>query len=299
MEPESSAIWQDSEVKEQLEDKVIEADPLPTGVENMLGAAPEELRQHEWTGLKGLPLDGLQFLANSEWLHMRLNPRDPTMYNMYIYKNRHVLVFEEPTNWCCVILCPGNRPFDMPGRRSENTVMMLRRPLRWESAVCGCFCCCCLQKMIVEAPESQVVGYVQENCSIFRSLFTILDAHKEPVLKVGGVKTWSILPCCPARKGFGIETKDRSHVIGYIIFDTVPKLAKRLQRFIVAYPKDLDVGVKATLIGCAMLLRFMFYDEVSQDCATCCDCECCYCDCCTCDCWWEMGALALRDALRS
>ncbi|XP_064458940.1 phospholipid scramblase 3-like isoform X3 [Ornithodoros turicata] len=286
MEPESSAIWQDSEVKEQLEDKVIEADPLPTGVENMLGAAPEELRQHEWTGLKGLPLDGLQFLANSEWLHMRLNPRDPT-------------------NWCCVILCPGNRPFDMPGRRSENTVMMLRRPLRWESAVCGCFCCCCLQslsllqKMIVEAPESQVVGYVQENCSIFRSLFTILDAHKEPVLKVGGVKTWSILPCCPARKGFGIETKDRSHVIGYIIFDTVPKLAKRLQRFIVAYPKDLDVGVKATLIGCAMLLRFMFYDEVSQDCATCCDCECCYCDCCTCDCWWEMGALALRDALRS
>ncbi|XP_064481299.1 uncharacterized protein LOC135394475 isoform X3 [Ornithodoros turicata] len=53
------------------------------------------------------------------------------------------------------------------------------------------------REMIVEAPEGQVVGYVQEDCSAVGAVFSILDANGVPVFKVQGLCTCCISPCCP------------------------------------------------------------------------------------------------------
>ncbi|XP_064481300.1 phospholipid scramblase 3-like isoform X4 [Ornithodoros turicata] len=171
-------------------------DPIP--VELIIkDPTPGRLRQHGWTGMLGLPLHGLDFLVDTELVFLLGNPDVTSEIYLYGYKKHQQLVYREIEYPWCMMLCPGNRQFDMTGIREGQTVMKFRRPFRWESGCCGCCCCCCLQEMIVEAPEGQVVGYVQEDCSAVGAVFSILDANGVPVFKVQGLCTCCISPCCP------------------------------------------------------------------------------------------------------
>ncbi|XP_064481298.1 phospholipid scramblase 2-like isoform X2 [Ornithodoros turicata] len=237
-------------------------DPIP--VELIIkDPTPGRLRQHGWTGMLGLPLHGLDFLVDTELVFLLGNPDVTSEIYLYGYKKHQQLVYREIEYPWCMMLCPGNRQFDMTGIREGQTVMKFRRPFRWESGCCGCCCCCCLQEMIVEAPEGQVVGYVQEDCSAVGAVFSILDANGVPVFKVQGLCTCCISPCCPEGSYFVIYVPDTVQILGWIHFGNCPIKQSRMQVVLMKYPKDLDVGMKATVIACAMLIKYIFYDEMS------------------------------------
>ncbi|XP_064483172.1 phospholipid scramblase 2-like isoform X2 [Ornithodoros turicata] len=248
----------ENESQEETDQKL---DPIPDRLKKF--SSPDELRQHGWTGVQGLPLNGLDFLVETEIVYLRGNPDEPSEIFLYGYKEHQQLVFGEIEYPWCMVLCPGNRTFDMTGIRRGQTVMKFHRPFRWESGCCGCCCCCCLQEIIVEAPEGQVVGYVQEDCSTVCSSFTILDANGVSVLKVQGLCTCVLIPCCPGPTYFAIYVPDTIQAIGWIQFGDCPLTESRMQVAMMQYPKDLDVGLKATVIACAMLIKYIFYDEMS------------------------------------
>ncbi|XP_064483173.1 uncharacterized protein LOC135396044 isoform X3 [Ornithodoros turicata] len=190
----------ENESQEETDQKL---DPIPDRLKKF--SSPDELRQHGWTGVQGLPLNGLDFLVETEIVYLRGNPDEPSEIFLYGYKEHQQLVFGEIEYPWCMVLCPGNRTFDMTGIRRGQTVMKFHRPFRWESGCCGCCCCCCLQ----------------------------------------------------------IYVPDTIQAIGWIQFGDCPLTESRMQVAMMQYPKDLDVGLKATVIACAMLIKYIFYDEMS------------------------------------
>ncbi|XP_077527614.1 phospholipid scramblase 3-like [Haemaphysalis longicornis] len=148
----------------------------------------------------------------------------------------------------------GGRPFDMRLLDYRNVpVLRFIRPLRCDCA--WCFCCfCCLQELEVQAPKGTIIGSVRMDFSLSPS-FSILDRRDKLVLKIKR----PLCPCtfCGKEVLFNIFAPDGVTKLGHII-----KLESRLSHnkltsfdsFSLGFPIDLDVKMKAVLLGALMLI---------------------------------------------
>uniref|UniRef100_A0A8C0K7Y2 Phospholipid scramblase n=1 Tax=Canis lupus dingo TaxID=286419 RepID=A0A8C0K7Y2_CANLU len=153
---------------------------------------------------------------------------------------------------CCARLCCGaRRPLRVrvvdPGDRE---VLRLLRPLH-----CGCGCCPCgLQEMEVQAPPGTTIGHVLQTWHPFLPKFSIQDADRRTVLRVVG-------PCwtcgCGSDTNFEVKTPDESRSLGRISKQWGGLLQEALtdaDDFGLQFPLDLDVRVKAVLLGATFLI---------------------------------------------
>jgi len=184
--------------------------------------------------------------------------------NKYEIKNtmgQRVYLAAEDTGCCNRNCCGTHRPFDIQIIDNySNEVMHLNRDLRCDT----CWCPCCLQKVEVTAPPGNVIGYVEQAWSIGRPKYNICDASGETVLKVAG-------PCFTCNMcgdvEFQIFTKEGDVQIGEIRKQwtgLVKEAFTDADNFGVTFPLDLDVKVKATLIGAIFLIDFMFFEKTNN-----------------------------------
>ncbi|XP_032472022.1 phospholipid scramblase 3 isoform X6 [Phocoena sinus] len=140
----------------------------------------------------------------------------------------------EESNCCARLCCGARRPLRVrlvdPGDRE---VLRLLRPLH-----CGCSCCPC---------------GLQE--------FSIQDADRQTVLRVVG-------PCwtcgCGTDTNFEVKTPDESRSVGRISKQWGGLLREALtdaDDFGLQFPLDLDVRVKAVLLGATFLIDYMFFEK--------------------------------------
>ncbi|XP_062543276.1 phospholipid scramblase 2 isoform X2 [Armigeres subalbatus] len=180
--------------------------------------------------------------------------------NKYTVKNtlgQKVYWAVEDTDCCTRNCCGPARPFDMKVLDYyQNEVLHFNRPLRCSS------CCfpCCLQTLEVSAPPGNVIGTVEQNWSIFTPQFSIKDQSGNTVLRIEGpFCTFSI--CGDVE--FKVVANDGSQV---------GKISKQWSGFAreaftdsdhfgINFPMDLDVRVKATLLGCLFLIDYMFFEK--------------------------------------
>ncbi|WAR27411.1 PLS2-like protein [Mya arenaria] len=124
---------------------------------------------------------------------------------------------------------------------ASKEVMHLSRGLRCNC----CMCPCCLQKVTVEAPAGHTIGYVSQAWSMCKPQFKIQTANEDTVLRIKG-------PCCTW------------NLCGEIEFDW-SGLAKEAftdaDNYGISFPIDLDVNVKAVLIGAVFLIDFMYFEN--------------------------------------
>ncbi|KFM72046.1 Phospholipid scramblase 2, partial [Stegodyphus mimosarum] len=181
--------------------------------------------------------------------------------NKYTIKNsmgQKVYTAKEDTD-CCTRNCLGSaRPFDMKLKdMSGNEVIHLYRPLRCTS----CLCFCCLQKMEVMAPPGTVIGYVEQEWSILTPQFRVQNAAGETVLKIEGpICTFSI--CGDVE--FKVLSKDGSVEVGKISKQWSGLLREAFtdaDHFGITFPLDLDVNMKAVLLGALFLIDYMFFEK--------------------------------------
>ncbi|XP_006895173.1 PREDICTED: phospholipid scramblase 1 [Elephantulus edwardii] len=181
--------------------------------------------------------------------------------NKYEIKNslgQRVYFAVEDSN-CCVRNCCGPaRPFvlniiDNTGRE----VITLERPLRCDT------CCCptCLQEIEVQAPPGVPVGYVIQTWHPCLPKFKIQNERKETVLKITG-------PCitcrCCADVDFEVKSLDEQAVVGKISKQWTGLLKEAFtdkDNFGIQFPLDLDVKIKAVLLGACFLIDFMFFES--------------------------------------
>ncbi|KAJ8984515.1 hypothetical protein NQ317_010986, partial [Molorchus minor] len=162
------------------------------------------------------------------------------------------------TRNCCGPL----RPFDMKILDNyKNEVIHLNRPLACDS------CCfpCCLQSMEVSAPPGTIVGTVEQEWSIFCPTFAIKNASGDTVLRIEG-------PCCTFSICGDVEFKIMSGD-GAVQVGKISKQWSGLMRemftdtdyFGITFPMDLDVRMKAVMLGACFLIDAMFFEKAKGD----------------------------------
>ncbi|KAI1903333.1 hypothetical protein AGOR_G00026120 [Albula goreensis] len=164
---------------------------------------------------------------------------------------------------CCTRNCCGSlRNFELKIKDSNGQeVIHLVRPLRCAS------CCfpCCLQEVEVQAPPGTTVGYVVQDWHPFLPKFSIQGASRETLMKLEG----PFLACnfC-SDVNFNLTDKDGSQKIGRISKQWSGLLKEAFtdtDNFGIQFPMDLDVKIKAVLIGtCFLILRFNVSGELAQ-----------------------------------
>lgn len=181
--------------------------------------------------------------------------------NKYVVKNsmgQQMYFAIEDTDCCTRNCCGPCRAFDMKIMdNTNNEVIHLYRPLRCDS----CWCPCCLQKMEVTAPPGTVIGTIEQEWSILYPKYKIRDTSETVVLTVEGpFCTWS---CC-GDVTFEVKSADGKHQVGKITKQWtgfVKETFTDADNFGVSFPLDLDVKVKATLLGLTFLIDFMFFEK--------------------------------------
>ncbi|XP_036377524.1 phospholipid scramblase 1 isoform X1 [Megalops cyprinoides] len=136
-------------------------------------------------------------------------------------------------------------------------VITVTRPLKCMS------CCfpCCLQELEVQAPPGNTVGYVIQQWHPCLPKFIVENENREPVLKLQGpLCGWNCLPDVD----FEILTMDEVNKIGKISKQWTGLLREAFtdtDNFGIQFPMDLDVRMKAVMIGACFLIDFMFFES--------------------------------------
>nr|XP_054920591.1 phospholipid scramblase 2-like [Dermacentor andersoni] len=151
------------------------------------------------------------------------------------------------------------RPFQMAMRDSRNaTVLRLDRPLRCDS----CLCFCCLQKMDVRDASGATIGSLRMEFTLIYPNFSVLDSQNNAVLLIRG-------PCCTRSiccedVEFDIVTMDGVTKIGAItkVWGGLWKEACTVaDNFAITFPLDLEVKMKAVLLGAVILLDRIYFED--------------------------------------
>ncbi|XP_042636786.1 phospholipid scramblase 1-like [Orycteropus afer afer] len=168
--------------------------------------------------------------------------------NKYDIMNKHqerIYFAEEKSNCFFRHVCGYLRPFtitiyDNVGR----DVIILHRSLR----------CCCCQKVTVEAPPGNTIGYIYQSCHPFLPKFKIKNEDKEDVMKIRG-------PCmlckCFKNVNFNLLSLDEEILIGKISkkwAGFMTEVFTDANKFKIKFPYDLDVKMKAVLLGACLLI---------------------------------------------
>ncbi|XP_042890061.1 phospholipid scramblase 2-like isoform X2 [Penaeus japonicus] len=181
--------------------------------------------------------------------------------NKYKVKNalgQQMYFAAEDTDCCTRQCCGPNRPFDMKIMdNSQNEVIHLNRPLACDS----CLFPCCLQSIEVTSPPGTVIGSVHQEWSILAPKFTVRNSSDDVILRIEG-------PCCTysfcGDVEFQVLSPDGSTQVGKISKQWTG-LAKEVftdsDNFGITFPIDLDVKMKATLLGAVFLIDFMFFEK--------------------------------------
>ncbi|XP_045395376.1 phospholipid scramblase 1-like isoform X2 [Lemur catta] len=184
--------------------------------------------------------------------------------NKYEIKNslgQRVYFAVEDTDFCTRNCCGPSRPFTL--RIIDNMgkeVITLTRPLRCSS------CCfpCCLQELEIQAPPGVPVGYVIQNWHPCLPKFTIQNEKREDVLKITGPCV--VCSCC-ADIDFEVKSLDEQIVVGKISKQWSGLLREAFtdaDNFGIQFPLDLDVKMKAVMIGACFLIDFMFFEKTGN-----------------------------------
>ncbi|KAM5291838.1 phospholipid scramblase 1-like [Ctenodactylus gundi] len=185
--------------------------------------------------------------------------------NKYEIKNslgQNIYFAAEDTDFCTRNCCGSARPFTL--RIFDNLrreVITMKRPLRCTS------CCfpCCLQEVKIQAPPGVPVGYVFQTWHPCLPKFTIQNERRENVLKISGP---CIVCSCCTDVDFEIKSLDEETVVGKISKQWtgfVKEAFTDVDNFGIQFPLDLDVKMKAVMLGACFLIDFMFFERTGKE----------------------------------
>ncbi|XP_012660372.1 phospholipid scramblase 1-like [Otolemur garnettii] len=227
-----------------------------------------------WMPAPPYPLNcppGLEYLSQIDMvlIHQKLEVLEAISgfetNNIYEIQNSfgQRIYFATEATPCCTRLCCGPaRPFTLriiDNMRRE--VITLERPLRCSS----CCCPCCLQEVEVQAPPGVPVGYVTQTWHPCLPKFAVQNEQRQDVLKIKG----PCIPCgCFADVDFEVTSLDEKIVVGKITKKWSQMLREALtdaDNFAVQFPIDLDVKMKAVMLGACFLVDFMFFETTVRE----------------------------------
>uniref|UniRef100_A0A1B6EXH3 Phospholipid scramblase n=1 Tax=Cuerna arida TaxID=1464854 RepID=A0A1B6EXH3_9HEMI len=222
-------------------------------------ACPPRKPRHCPPGLEYLKeLSELKVNQNVEFLEILFGYETPNRYAIKNNTDQDIYFAHEKSNCWSRNVLGHLRPFTIKVLdKTKVEVMRIKRRLACES----CWCPCYLQKVEVFAPPKKLIGSVHQTCSVICSSFVVKDKKNVNVFRIKG-------PCCTYRICKNVEFKVVNEVsqkeIGTIskMFSGVLKEALTdADHFKVSFPLNLNVKMKATLLGAVFLIDYMYYEN--------------------------------------
>ncbi|KAI6649712.1 Phospholipid scramblase 2-like [Oopsacas minuta] len=247
--------------------------PAPPGSQQQPVGAPQQQQPIQWMpppeAIASCP-PGLEYLTLIDQIlvHQQVELWEVvTAYqtaNRYIVKNtlgQQIYFAAEESNLCCRQYCGINRPFELS--ILDNSQKEVIHMVREFACSTHCYCFWIKQRLEVQSPPGQVIGYVRQDCSFWNPRFTCMNAEEQEILTISG----SMLALCclqyaPEIK-FEVASLDGT-VVGSVIKQW-SGLAKELftsaDNFGISFPMDLDVRMKAVMIGACFLIDYIFFEN--------------------------------------
>lgn len=193
--------------------------------------------------------------------------------NRFAIKNsmgQQVYFAAEQTDMCMRQCCGPHRGFEVHvADNSQQEVMLIRREFKCCAGCCWCASAdCCGYEITVEAPVGTVVGYVRQAQSCWAPKYHVYDASRTEVFTIQGPCCICQTICCTADVDFNISTADGKMDVGKISKQWAgfaKEVFVNADNFGITFPLDLDVKLKATLLGATILIDFMFFEESKND----------------------------------
>jgi len=179
-------------------------------------------------------------------------------YKVFNSLGQQVFIAKEDTDCCTRQCCGPIRPFQINiCDNGGQEVINLDRPLRCQA------CCfpCCLQEMEVSSPPGTVIGSIEQEWNILYPRFLIKDETGNPVLKIEG--PFCTISCC-GDVDFKVMSVENGNEVGMITKQwsgLIKEAYTDADNFGISFPLDLDVKVKATLLGALFLIDFMYFEQ--------------------------------------
>ncbi|XP_015271718.1 PREDICTED: phospholipid scramblase family member 5-like [Gekko japonicus] len=242
-------------------------DPLPGSPD-----PPEQLKPSETTTIcKAQPAaslpPGLEYLhqldqiiihQQVELLQVILGTETCSKYEIKNHMGQRVYFAVEENGCFDRNFCSPLRSFTI--RITDNTgqeVITVNRPLRCNS----CWFPCYLQELEVQSPPGTTVGYVIQKWDPLLPKFTIRNENNEDVLKIIG----PYATCgCFGDVDFEVKSLNEMATIGKISkywSGFVNNIFTNTANFGIQVPVDLDVKIKAVMIGACFLIDLMFFEN--------------------------------------
>jgi hypothetical protein len=189
--------------------------------------------------------------------------------NKYQIKNtvgQQVYFAGEESDMCMRQCCGPSRSFTM--HITDNFGREVIRVTRDFKCCAGWNCCacsdCCAMEVRVEAPVGQTIGFIKQQQSCLAPTYAVMDAHMDKVLMIEGPMCICQGPCCMGDVEFKVMSSDMVHQVGKISKQWTGLMKEYFtdaDNFGVSFPMDLDVRIKASLIGAVFLIDFMFFEQ--------------------------------------
>ncbi|KAM8953153.1 phospholipid scramblase 1-like [Pelodytes ibericus] len=184
--------------------------------------------------------------------------------NKYEIKNsmgQRVYFATEENDCCNQYFCGSARSFTITVvDNTSREVMRFTRPLR-----CNCCCTpCCLQKLEVQAPPGITVGYVIQKWHPYLPRFTIQNEREQSLMKIIGP---CVLCSCCSDIDFEVKSLDDTKIgrISKQWSGFVNEMFTDADNFGIQFPLDLDVKIKAVMLGACFLIDFMFFEHTEHN----------------------------------
>lgn len=235
--------------------------------------------QGQWTPtpapIPGVP-SGLEYLSQIDQLliHQQIELLElvtkwetPNKYQIKNSLGQPVLFASEESGLCMRQCCGTNRGFVMHiANNFSMEVIRVIRDYKCCAGTRGCCSCsrCCQMEVSVEAPVGEVIGYVRQQCSLCIPSFVVQNASGEDMFNISGPCCQCQTVCCPKDITFTVSSAHGGHDIGRVYKQWsgfVREVATDADNFGVSFPMDLDVRMKALLLGSVFLIDFMFFER--------------------------------------
>ncbi|XP_019699140.1 phospholipid scramblase 2 isoform X3 [Harpegnathos saltator] len=209
---------------------------------------------------------GLEYLMGLNYLFVNQKIELLEAFTGFETKNRYAVTdmtgkpvfYVAEESGICSRLCLGSaRPCEFSVLdQNRREVFRMIRPFRCDSCCCPCY----LQVMEVYS-DGRLLGSITQEWSLLRPTFSIRDSSGNPVLIIKG----PIIRFC-IEVVFKVKSLDEKHNVGVIQKHWSGfgrEIFTDCDQFGVQFPQDLDVKIKAVLLGACFLLDFMYFENRS------------------------------------
>jgi len=184
-------------------------------------------------------------------------------YRIFNNQSQQVFFAAEESDVCMRQCCGPNRGFDL--HITDNLQQEVIKVHRDFKCCAGCAWCasadCCAFTVDVEAPVGQRVAYIRQEFTCLAPKYTIRNAEDQIIFRIEGPVC--IFPMCGGQD-FVVTSEETGQEVGKItkqFAGLVTELFTNADTFGVTFPMDLDVTMKAAMIGAVFLIDFMYFEQ--------------------------------------